>query len=188
MFSDSIDSISGGWSVRPSPGCLASAHHQLTEQHAPFSPPESTFAGFLISSRLNSVAEDAAYCLFVVALPASTGSSIRRPSGRFRTRTHGPARSSRFARFQTIFTLPLSGAVRPTGFCSMKWDLPTPLAPRMARSFRPLQQQVDVFLNTDLPSKPLAGLHFQRVTEQFLILLEADKWVLTAGGFNLLPA
>ncbi|KEP71936.1 hypothetical protein HR12_31080 [Microbacterium sp. SUBG005] len=32
------------------------------------------------------------------------------------------------------------------------------------------------------------GFHFQRVTEQFLVLLETDERVLTAGSFNPLSS
>ncbi|CCK06173.1 hypothetical protein BN128_4502 [Cronobacter sakazakii 696] len=47
------------------------------------------------------------------------------------------------------------------------------------------QQQADVFKQRAVIEAFGHGLHFQRVAEQFLVLLEADKRVLTAGGFHL---
>ncbi len=47
------------------------------------------------------------------------------------------------------------------------------------------QQQVEVFKQRAVIEAFGQGFHFQRVTEQLLVLLEADERVLTAGGFNL---
>ena len=47
------------------------------------------------------------------------------------------------------------------------------------------QQQVEVFKQRAFIEAFGKGFHFQRVTEQLLVLLEADERVLTAGGFNL---
>ena len=63
-------------------------------------------------------------------------------------------------------------------------DLPTPLA-QNGDLLAHFQQQVEVFKQRAFIKTFGKGFHFQRVTEQFLVLLETDERVLTAGSFNL---
>ncbi len=86
--------------------------------------------------------------------------------------------------FQTIFTVPLSGCRSPTSVFSSV-DLPTPLVPSTA-SFSPTSSSRLRFFKQWTVIKPFGQtFHFQRVTEQFLILFKTDERVLTAGGFHL---